>query len=59
MDTAAACKPLRMAVVQDRGGALTWADRFHVGRNEVVPNRTPESLVASMRRRAVIHAAVA
>jgi hypothetical protein len=49
MDTAAACKPLRMAVVQDHGGALTWADRFHVGRNEVVPNRTPESLLASMR----------
>jgi len=50
MNAVAACKPLRMAVVEDHGGALTWADRFRIGRIEIVPDRTPENLLAYMRR---------
>jgi peptidoglycan/xylan/chitin deacetylase (PgdA/CDA1 family) len=46
----AACKSLRMAVVEGDGAPETWADRFRVSRIQVGPYRTASDLLAQVQR---------
>jgi len=50
MAAVAACKPLRMAVVEGRGGTETWANRYEIARSEVGRHLTGASLLAQVER---------
>ncbi|MGD0019297.1 MAG: polysaccharide deacetylase family protein [Candidatus Limnocylindrales bacterium] len=46
----AACKSLRMAVVEGSGGTETWANRFRVARIQVGSHRPAADLLAEVQR---------
>jgi peptidoglycan/xylan/chitin deacetylase (PgdA/CDA1 family) len=46
----AACKSLRLAVVEGSGARETWATRFHISRIQVGPQRLPADLLAEVQR---------
>ena len=46
----AACKSLRIAVVEGAGARETWATRFHISRIEIGPWRLPADLLAEVQR---------
>jgi peptidoglycan/xylan/chitin deacetylase (PgdA/CDA1 family) len=50
MAAVAACKPLRLAVVEGSGGRETWATRFRVSRIQVGSQRLPADLLAQVQR---------
>jgi len=50
MAAVAACKPLRLAVVEGSGGQETWATRFRVSRIQVGSQRLPADLLAQVQR---------
>ena len=49
MAAVAACKPLRMAVVEGHGGTETWANRYDIARFEIGPHVTGAGLLAEVR----------